>query len=77
MSGVPFMHRRYEQISEDWTHDHCEFCSAVFSEKVRPEYLNEGWATPYQDQEDVFRWVCPKCFEDFKEEFGWVVVEGW
>ena len=25
----------------------------------------------HHDRED--RWICPRCFHDFKEQFGWVV----
>jgi hypothetical protein len=33
-----------------------------------PGVLDEGYAT------DDARWVCPTCFEDFKQLFAWTVI---
>ena len=60
--------RRYCPRSRDWDHDHCAFCWAKFSES--PEDLQTGYCTL-----DKYHWVCPQCYEDFKEQFGWVLVE--
>jgi len=35
-------------------------------ESGSPDVLTEGYAT-----EDNYRWVCPQCFRDLKEEMGW------
>ena len=51
-----------EKIQHFW-HEHCEFC----------------WEKATTDKECVFYctkdmryWVCPDCFKDFKNSFGWV-----
>jgi hypothetical protein len=69
LKGVVLVYRRYRQYSKDWDHDHCEFCGAKFMVTDRPGVLHEGYAT-----EDDYRWICPKCFEDFKDMFGWKVT---
>jgi hypothetical protein len=53
----------------EWDHDHCEFCWAKFARPEVPDTLQAGYATL-----DRYRWVCPECFSDFRERFGWKVV---
>jgi hypothetical protein len=31
-----------------------------------PDALREGYATS-----DGYRWICDRCFEDFRARFGW------
>lgn len=50
--------------SETWDHDHCEFCCEKFSRYDGD--LHEGYTT-----EDRRFWICPECYEDFKEMFNW------
>src|SRR5438874_2260888 len=65
------LHRAtYRRPDGDWEHDHCEFCWEPFVEDGCQDELSEGFATPDED-----RWICPRCFEDFKEQFGWSVEE--
>jgi hypothetical protein len=59
-------HCPFKKYSEQWDHEHCRFCWATISESA--EDMNEGYAT-----EDERCWVCPECFEDFKNEFQWTV----
>ena len=47
-------------------HDHCEFCGRKFS--MREGFMHEGYCT-----EDYYYWVCEKCFNDFKDQFMWVI----
>jgi hypothetical protein len=66
-----------------WDHDHCEFCWQEFStdhdcgDGSRP--LTEGYTArgpaghPEQQRRDNYHWVCPTCFEDFKDYFGWTI----
>jgi hypothetical protein len=56
-----------------WDHDHCDFCTVHLSDHVLSDDPNTqlaGYTT-----EDGYHWICRTCFEDFKERFGWVVVE--
>src|SRR5262245_54244382 len=47
-------------------HDHCAFCWTTFTERDDADSLREGYAT-----QDDYHWVCPTCFEDFRDLFGW------
>ncbi len=49
-------------------HAHCEFCWAKFSEYAGD--LREGYATT-----DEYRWICPECFQDYKDRFQWVLED--
>jgi len=64
--GVRLVWKKYTRYSENWDHDHCEFCYAIFMEEEGPNVLHEGFAT-----EDNYRWVCQACYHDFKEMFKW------
>ena len=66
MKGLTLVRRRFVAVPGKSDHEHCEFCSGKFSEAV--EDLHVGYAS-----EDSYRWICPPCFEDFREEFGWSV----
>lgn len=59
-------HQDYRPYRPGWDHDHCEFCGLKFS--TRAGSLSSGFCT-----EDGYYWVCPTCFEDFRDEFQWVV----
>lgn len=50
--------------TENWDHEHCVFCW---------EKLNEPGIEWYRT-EDGRDWICPVCFEDFKERFGWKIL---
>lgn len=49
-------------------HDHCEFCFTKFSENEGD--LHEGYCTL-----DNYHWICPKCYDDFKNAFEWELVD--
>ena len=59
---------KYVCLSENWNHEHCEFCMERFSENNGD--LNEGYYT----LDDKKHWICKECFNDFKEMFEWTVV---
>ncbi len=67
LKGVTLYHREYSRYCENWDHDHCEFCLEKFSEQQYPSgSLHEGYTT-----EDNYRWICEKCFNDFREDCEW------
>ena len=66
LKGVALHRTRYRPYREGWDHDHCEFCSAKFSQQLGD--LNQGYATT-----DGYRWVCERCYLDFKDAFAWKV----
>jgi hypothetical protein len=62
---VQLTHRSYEPLGSN-DHDHCEFCSVKFTTKPEPETMTEGYATA-----DRSRWICGRCFTDFRHQFEW------
>ena len=78
LTGARFRFQAYVVARRDWDHDHCEFCTYVeFAEPPMANALYEGWATPYNGILVSFRWVCEQCFADFRDEFGFQVVDSW
>ncbi len=63
LRGETFARKVWSQTRPDWDHDHCAFCWAKFGPDSMPDVLREGFATS-----DDFDWVCPTCFDDFKDE---------
>ena len=63
LMGVTLFFKNYYDRKTTTDHDHCEFCSVKFSESY-PDTLQEGYATAGD-----YRWICPSCFEDFKDMF--------
>ena len=66
-------HRAVERAEpRGWDHDHCDFCWAKFmvpeQRQQDPEILTAGY-TPALGPGRT--WICPTCFEDFRERFGW------
>lgn len=49
-------------------HDHCEFCYDKFG--YNDDNLKLGYCT-----EDNYRWICEKCYADFKQMFNFRVDE--
>ena len=50
-----------EKIQHFW-HEHCDLCY----EKVMTDINCTFYVT-----DDMRRWICEKCFNDFKEQFNW------
>ncbi|MBL7799858.1 MAG: hypothetical protein JNL95_03955 [Chitinophagales bacterium] len=68
LKGVTLKYDQYRQYSEDWDHDHCEFCGEKFTFDENPENLHEGYSTL-----DEYTWICNNCFDDFRLMFEWKV----
>lgn len=68
--GVTLKYKRYSPPSEQWDHDHCEFCTKKFMQSDQPDIEPEGYTT-----EKKGRWICKECFNDFKDLFSWEVIE--
>ena len=58
----------FRSLSDKWEHEHCEFCWEKFSEGDND--LHSGYCTA-----DQKHWICPDCFEDFREEFQWTISD--
>ena len=67
LSGVTLHWREYRARRPDWDHSHCEFCWAKFAERaLATDVLHAGYTT-----DDEYRWICEKCFADFRDQFEW------
>lgn len=85
LQGATLEWVRYRRWRESWDHDHCSFCWARFAEAgatspmapepgTPSEIRVEGYATvDMPDRPDHYFWICKRCFEDFKDKFGWRV----
>ena len=78
--GTTLELRPYRTHKASWDHDHCIFCWAKLmdpelSEASRravendPEILTSGYTAGPVGGE----WVCPSCFDEFVERFGWKI----
>lgn len=73
LTGVRLYHVPFTPLSGQWDHGHCEFCfEKFFLHPDHPECLHEGYCTAPANRPGVC-WICPDCFRDFREEFGWMV----
>ena len=66
LTGATLYRRRWTQTRPHWDHDHCAFCWAEFGAEDSPDVLHYG----YTDIKE-YRWICEKCFQDFREQFSW------
>ena len=68
LSGARLRWRAWHPHRPGWDHDHCEFCWAKLADSGEEGTVREGYVT-----DDDHRWICRACFNDFREQFGWVV----
>ena len=73
LKNIPLYYIPFPPLSENWDHEHCTFCWAKFY--LHEECLQEGYCTRPQNCRDA-DWICPECYEDFKEMFGWTLKRG-
>lgn len=69
--GAVLERRAFVQRLPHWDHEHCSFCWEKFMPEGTSEeisHITEGYVTGDDN------WVCPRCFADFRDEFGWTVV---
>ena len=57
-------HSKYVKYSDNWEHDHCEFCYYEFNNESQYGYRTL----------DNYYWICDKCFKDFCNMFNWILV---
>jgi hypothetical protein len=66
-----------------WDHDHCEFCWTKFMSSdypleqqewrnEHPEILTAGYTLAESQIRRI--WICPTCFSDFRDRFGWTLA---
>ncbi len=64
--GATLVHQSYKPGVLFNDHDHCAFCMDKFG--LQKDDLKIGYST-----EDNYHWICPQCYNDFKEQFKWVL----
>lgn len=67
--GKTLYFKKYKKYSKEWEHDHCEFCSAKFSEENKDD-LKYGYSAS-----DDYHWICENCCNDFVDKFNWKIVK--
>jgi len=70
LQGVALRRMQWVPSHPGNDHDHCEFCWAKLSLPSIAGSIQEGYCTL-----DMYHWVCPECFQDFKEQFKWSLIE--
>jgi hypothetical protein len=77
---LTFIQREYQKPRPEWDHDHCEICFAKFMEEAAclephsqedniQEILHNGF-----NSIDNYRWICPRCFQENREQYRWNLV---
>ena len=65
LTGVSLTLQTFDGTLQD--HEHCEFCGAKFG--PAEGHLHTGYCAL-----DRHRWICPQCFQDFREMLQWKLV---
>lgn len=78
--GAPLTWKRYQALSAEWEHEHCEFCFGTFIDRnyslQAAETLGSGQGkgteAGYTNVEAPDRpagkwWICKQCFEEFAD----------
>ncbi len=55
----------FKPYRKGWEHEHCAFCSEKIDSSISLAYSTE----------DKYHWICQGCFNDFKDMFGWKIIE--
>ena len=78
LHGAVLYRVQYEQLSDDWDHDHCVVCETKFmivaptdhSQKEAP--LTFGYSTTLDHRPET-EWICEECGALFESRFAWRV----
>ena len=69
--GRSFKKNVYHAYRPGWDHDHCIYCTEKFAEeKLSSGSIQEGYSTI-----DEGLWVCPQCYEDFKNYYDMFLMD--
>lgn len=67
--GCNFKKERFISTLNNY-HEHCEFCGIIITDlNIQEEHLDSGYMM-YSKKNKQTKWVCEKCFNDFKDMFG-------
>lgn len=70
LEGLSWSWKPYKSYRENWDHDHCEMCMMKFT--ITSDYEKDDLTEGYSSS-DNYRWLCEKCFNDFKETYKWEI----
>ena len=74
LTGVKLIRTPFTPLSKTWDHEHCEFCMKKPEDNKEQKFYctldNYRWIC-----EDKHTWICPECYEDFKEMFRWELLD--
>jgi len=71
LQGATLHRARRLAVPDVCSDGHCEFCWEPIpgGDRLDRDPMSDAYATHRGD-----RWVCSRCFEDFKSLFAWVVA---
>ena len=69
LKGASLKLLKWTALSPNWDHDHCEFCWIKFGDTEVADAIHDGYTT-----DDLEHWICPQCFEDFRQQFEWIAT---
>jgi hypothetical protein len=73
--GSVFTRKPYRKPSDNWDHDHCQVCWRTIAESVGEDVNHAGYAsTATEKWRADYHWICPECFEQYREHMRWAVV---
>src|SRR5579872_3812545 len=88
MVGRRFTRKNYQAMTGQWQHEHClgcwrKFLDPNYSEADRKMLRDDAFTarvgfTNLADDDGLLPgrvWLCQECFDDFKGEYRWTVVE--
>ena len=89
MHGAELHFREYRAPTEDWDHAHCSLCWTKLTDLSEGYVLEDDMPRPVRpvDERTTYdeelrvvasptkeEWICQTCFDDFRDYFGWRVV---
>jgi hypothetical protein len=70
LAGRNLQRRQWTAYRPGWDHNHCAFCHAEIAATADHADFTAGYVTA----DDQYTWICPPCFDDFREQFQWNVL---
>jgi len=66
LKGIALMRSKWTTIDDSWDHDHCKFCMKTLDASTEElAYCSE----------DYYWWICEECFQEYRDEFEWNLVD--
>jgi hypothetical protein len=74
LDGSRLLWKDYYLWNETWDHDHCVYCSALFS-LTEPGALTAGYAIQGGEHGDDYSWLCESCVDGLRNHLSFVFVD--